>query len=341
MRIRQAGLTAVIVLLALWISGPFLTPIAWAAVLAIAEWPLFDRAVRKCPFRSELIAAGFVIATGLFVILPISLIATSLAAEGQAALDWLQKAQQTGVPEPEWIAGIPLLGGRLSEWWQHNAGSADASKQFLASINAGSVFSWGTAIASEVAKDSGLFFVTLIILGAMLARGGQIADQAQMMTERMFGSFGKDFLARLILAVRRAVAGTLFVSVLEGSIIGVAYSVAGVPQAMMFTVATILLALVPFGAWLVFGLAGLVMIGQDQTWAGILIIVFGVTVMTVGDNFIQPAVIGGAAKLPFILAFIGAFGGLAVMGLVGLFIGPVIMVALALIWREWMTIPAA
>ena len=74
--------------------------------------------------------------------------------------------------------------------------------------------------------------------------------------------------------------------------------------------------------------------------AGILVMVFGATVMTLGDNFVQPAVIGGAAKLPFLLAFIGAFGGLAVMGLVGLFIGPVVMVALLLIWREWCGPPA-
>jgi predicted PurR-regulated permease PerM len=335
LRTRQLWLTAAIILLALWIAGPFLTPIAWAAVLAIAEWPLYERAVRKCPSHPMPVAIGFVAANGLFVILPISLIASSLAAEGQIAVDWLQQAQQSGVPEPAWIGGIPLLGERLSEWWQHNASSPAAARQFLASINAGSAFSWGTAIASEVAKDTGLFLVTLIMLGGLLARGGQVADQTQQAVAAMFGSFGEDFLLRLTQAVRRTVAGTLLVSVLEGAIIGTAYSIAGVPQAMMFAVATVVLALVPFGAWVVFGLAGLVLIGQQHVWAGILLILFGVTVMTVGDNFVQPAVIGGAAKLPFLLAFVGAFGGLAVMGLVGLFIGPVIMVALVLIWREW------
>jgi predicted PurR-regulated permease PerM len=96
-----------------------------------------------------------------------------------------------------------------------------------------------------------------------------------------------------------------------------------------------LLALVPFGAWLAFGVASLILIGGGQLLAGGLLFAFGVTVMTVGDNVVQPAVIGGAVKLPFLLALIGAFGGLAEMGLVGLFIGPVVMAALLLVWREW------
>jgi predicted PurR-regulated permease PerM len=96
-----------------------------------------------------------------------------------------------------------------------------------------------------------------------------------------------------------------------------------------------ILALVPFGAWLVFGLASLILVGTGKLLAGALLFAFGVTVMTVGDNVVQPAAIGGSVELPFLLALIGAFGGLLEMGLVGLFIGPVIMAALLLVWREW------
>ena len=89
------------------------------------------------------------------------------------------------------------------------------------------------------------------------------------------------------------------------------------------------------GGWAAFGLAGLIMVAQGHAFAGVALIAFGIVVMTVGDNLVQPAVIGGAVELPFLLAFIGAFGGLATMGLVGLFIGPVVMVALLLAWRDW------
>jgi len=334
-RTHQIWLRVAIILLAIWIARPFLPPIAWAAVLAITEWPLFARTMRRFPKRCGLIAFGFMLATGLFVILPLSLVATSLVAESQAAIAWLQKAQQTGAPEPGWLSGLPLVGGRLSEWWHVHASNAAAAKQLFGSISSGSALSWASAIAGEVATEGGIFLITLIMLAGFLARGADIAGETQRIMKAGFGPFGEDFLSKMTQAVRHTVSGTLLVSVLEGALIGVGYFVAGVPQPLMFTVATILLALVPFGAWLAFGLAGLILIGQGEMLSGVLLIVFGAAVMTVGDNVIQPAVVGGAVELPFLLAFVGAFGGLATMGLVGLFTGPVAMAALLLIWREW------
>jgi predicted PurR-regulated permease PerM len=207
----------------------------------------------------------------------------------------------------------------------------------LGSISAGSALGWTRSIASEVAKDSALFLITLVILATFLARGHQIAIQSRVLAARMFGAFGEDFEDRLIGAVRSTVVGTVLVSFIEGALIGVAYAVAGVPQALLFATFTILLALVPFGAWVAFGLASLILIGSGNVLAGVLLFLFSATVMTIGDNIVQPVVVGRAVELPVILALIGAFGGLAALGLVGLFIGPVVMAALLLVGQEWMT----
>ena len=334
-RTRQIWLTVVVVALALWIAEPFVGPIAWAAVLAIAEWKLFRRACQRFPDRRGLLALGFTIATAAVIILPLSIIATSIVAESQNAAQWVIQAQREGIPTPAWLPHIPLVGERVAGWWQSHVGTGPAAQRFLGAINAGSAFAWARTVAGEVARESGLFAVTLIALTTLLARGQEIADYARSIAGRMFGAFGEDFVVRLADATRQTVAGTLLVSVAEGSLIGIGYAVAGVPQPVLFAVATIVLALVPFGAWVAFGLAGLILIAQSHIVAGVLIIAFGVTVMTIGDNFVQPMVVGGAVELPFFMALVGAFGGLAEMGLVGLFIGPVIMVALLLIWREW------
>jgi predicted PurR-regulated permease PerM len=181
----------------------------------------------------------------------------------------------------------------------------------------------------------GLFLVTLIALVSLLTHGKRIRLEAAAAASQTFGRFGTEFLERMIVAVRGTVTGTVLVSFGEGAMIGAGYVMASVPQPLLFTTFTMLLALVPFGAWLVFGVASLILIGSAKVFAGVLLFAFGVTVMTVGDNVVQPAVIGSAVQLPFLLALIGAFGGLAEMGLVGLFIGPVIMAALLLVWREW------
>jgi predicted PurR-regulated permease PerM len=340
-RARQLYLTGFICLLALWIAQPFLLPVAWAIILAIAEWPLHKRLLKRWPGWPMTIAVGLTLATALLVIFPLSIAAVALGQESEAAITWLQKAQQTGVPPPPWLGGLPLVGDRLSGWWQEHLATAQRANTMLGAIDAATVLAWVRSAAAEVAKQSGLFLVTLIILAAVLSRGERFARQADTIAERMFGDFGQDFVERMTDAVRSTVNGTLLVSFGEGALIGVGYAVAGVPQPLLFTTVTVVLALIPFGAWAAFGLASLILIGSGATLAGILLFVGAAGIMTIGDNVVQPAVICSAVELPFILAMIGAFGGLAVLGLVGLFIGPVVMVALVLVLDEWMRAPGS
>jgi predicted PurR-regulated permease PerM len=334
-RSHQVWLTLAISLFALWIAKPFLTPIAWAAVIAIAEWPLYRWALRRYPGKSGWIVAALTVATAFLVIGPFSVIATALVAESDTALGWARSVEQHGLPAPVWLPQVPLVGERMAEWWQAHVSRPEAARALLGWATTGSVLSWAKLIAGEIVRESGLFIVTLLALASLLLSGESIARHAHVVAVRTLGEFGEDFLDKLSHAVRRTVLGTVAVSVIEGSLIGAAYFIAGVPQPLLFAVATVVLALIPFGAWAAFGLAGLILIAQGSFLAGALVIVFGVAVMTIGDNLIQPAIIGGAAELPFLLAFVGAFGGLASIGLVGLFIGPVVMVALMLVWREW------
>jgi len=338
-RTRQLCLTGIVILLAIWMALEFLTPLAWAGVIAIAEWPLYRRALHRFPRRPGLLAVGFAVVTALFVIGPLSLAAVTLAQESQAAMHWIQQVQRTGIPMPTWLPSLPLFGSRAAAYWGQHIGNPQAANALLGSFSAGSILTWTRSIGGEVARESALFLITLLALVSLLSRGLLIGKQAREVSIRMFGEFGGDFLKRMIEAVRATVNGTVLVSVLEGGILGIAYTVAGVPQPLLFATFTIALALVPFGAWAAFGLASLILIGTSHVLAGGLLFGFGVVVMTVGDNVVQPSVIGSAVELPFLLAMIGAFGGLAELGLVGLFVGPVIMASLLLVWRQWMEPP--
>jgi predicted PurR-regulated permease PerM len=127
------------------------------------------------------------------------------------------------------------------------------------------------------------------------------------------------------------------VAVAEGVLIGIAYVIAGVPNALLFALLTMAFAMVPFGAWAAFTLAALALLVQGASfWVAAAVFGWGAAVMLVGDNFVWPALVGGTARLPFLLALIGIFGGLQVFGLVGLFVGPVIMAAALIVWREWL-----
>jgi predicted PurR-regulated permease PerM len=120
----------------------------------------------------------------------------------------------------------------------------------------------------------------------------------------------------------------------EGLVIGVGYWVTGVPHPIAFSIATSVVAAIPFGAPLVFCLAALLLFGLGKVLAGIGLAVFGFLVVFITDHLVRPAVIGGAARIPFLLVLLGILGGLSSLGLVGLFVGPALMAVFVAIWRD-------
>ena len=110
---------------------------------------------------------------------------------------------------------------------------------------------------------------------------------------------------------------------------------AGVPHPTLFGALTAIAAMVPFGAFLAFGVAALLLLAQGSTTAAIVVFVFGMVVAFVADHAVRPALIGGTTRLPFLWVLLGILGGVETWGLLGLFLGPAIMAALILLWREW------
>ncbi|WP_395398066.1 AI-2E family transporter [Novosphingobium sp. BL-8A] len=330
------GLTVVILIAAFWVAFPFLKPVAWAVILTVAEWPLYRRALDRRPNRRGTIAVGFALGTALFFLVPLSIGAAALVEESQAGLDWLKHIGQSGMAMPPWLPDLPLIGGRASRYWQAHLARAQSVDDLLAIVSTGSVLTWTQAIGMEIVRKSATVAITAISLASLLWHGEVLVREGRQIAIRIFGTFGGDFLTKLAGAVRATVTGTILVSFCEGALIGVGYAIAGVPQPILFAAFTIALALIPFGAWAAFGLASLILIAGGNAPQGVALFLFGAMVMTIGDNVIQPTVVGRAVKLPFLLAMIGAFGGLAAMGLIGLFIGPVVMAALLLVWQHWL-----
>ena len=335
LRTRQRWLTVLIFALAAFLAKAFLAPIAWAGVLTLALWPLYRRAVAAMPGREALVATGFALATALLVMIPIAIVAGAAVQESQEATRWVVGIQRTGIAAPGWLDGVPLVGPRLLTFWQQHVGSPQATSQLLGGLNAGAVFGYTRTAAGQLANGLMLFLVTLLVLVAMLARGRQLAAELGRASYRLLGGFGQRFIEGLAVAVRGTVIGTVLVAVGEGTLIGVGYWLAGVPRPLLFAVLTIFIATLPFGAWFAFTIATLILVVQGHLLAAALLFGFSIAVMLVGDNLVQPALIGSSVKLPFVMALLGVFGGLETFGLVGLFIGPAIMSAVLLAWRQW------
>jgi predicted PurR-regulated permease PerM len=340
-RKQMLVLVALITLAGLWLARGFLLELAWAVTLAIALWPLYRRATggRKARGMRALITLSFTLGVALVLMVAIALVGVEAARGSQQATQWVAKAQKSGIPPPHWLQELPLS-SRLVGWWQAHLATPGGASQMLGAINTRSVAHWTETAAAQVASGTWFFAVTLLALFLILYDAERLAGNVFRTARRFYGDFGERFVDQMGATVRAAVNGTVLVAIGEGTLIGIGYAVAGVPRALLFTIATIAFAMLPFGAWAAFGVATIVLLVQGHVAAAIALFLYGAAVMLIGDNFVQPALVGHSIELPFLWIFIATFGGLEQLGVVGLFVGPAVMAAVFFVWNEWLRLDA-
>ena len=324
-----------------WVARDFLVPLGWAVILALALWPLYRRLAPGQPGPGSVVPPLlFTLAVGLVLLLPLGFAAVELGREGQAAAEWLRRAREGGVPEPGWLERVPALGGRAGQWWRGHLAQPRQLDGLLGSLDAAALANWTRAFGAELLNRAFVFFVSMLALFFLLRDGEWLGGRLLDHADRVLGDPGEQIATRMAAAARGTFNGTVLVAVGEGALIGVGYLLAGVPRPLLFTALTIALAMLPFGAWLAFAAAALVLLSQGGgPLAATLLFGWGAVVMLAGDNFVQPGLIGGSVRLPFLWALIGIFGGVETFGLLGLFLGPVIMAGLITVWREWVDRP--
>ncbi|HEY6815825.1 MAG TPA: AI-2E family transporter, partial [Croceibacterium sp.] len=315
----------IMLLLALWTAQDFLLPLALGVVLAVTLWPLNRRwGGAGAGVRARLaVPLAITLATSLVFVLPLTILLIEGAYQGQVLLHWLAETQTRSVPAPAWLPTLPLVGHRLTDLWQvylERPGALSNSVTGSALATAGQ---WALAMGSGIASRSLLLLVGLMALFFMLRDGEMLHARAMTLAEHQLGPFGRRFLDQLVLAVRGTVGGTIAVALGEGVLIGLGYAVTGVPHAFFLALLTAAFALLPFGAWAMFSIASAILAINGNPFAAALLLGYGAVIMFIGDNFVTPLLVGARVQLPLLFAFVGAFGGLAAFGIVGIFIGPV------------------
>jgi predicted PurR-regulated permease PerM len=336
-RIARLVLAAMLVLLGLWILHRYLAALGWAAVLAIALWPLYRRLVRALGRCGQRVLAPLLLtlATGLVFIVPFVYAAVEAARETHVLAQYLVDAQRTGIPVPGWISELPGIGYPLEEWWRTNLSDPKAAEQLLGRIYSRVPAESARDVAGQIIHRLILFGFTLLTLFFLFREGAAFSRQLIELSDRVLGAQGERVGQHMVQAVLGTVNGLVFVGLGEGVLLGVAYILAGLPHPVSWAVLTGILAVIPFGAPVVFGAAALYLAAAGSTAAGIAVLGTGLVVVFVADHFIRPVLIGGAIRLPFLWVLLGILGGLETFGILGLFLGPAIMAALISLWREW------
>jgi predicted PurR-regulated permease PerM len=336
--VLSACFSLAIILFALFVTQRFLLPLLWAAILCIATWPLYQRALRLTGGREILAAALVTIIAALVFITPLALGIVSAAHQAPALAQLLASANTEGLAAPAWLLRIPMAGDAIYNWWQATLGQPHGLAHLLQDGSVGRMQS-----ASEVLKrvgsgvlhrliDVGFAFLCLFFF---YKDGHALQGQTAAIGAHLIGAQRWTLYAlKVPTAVRATVNGLVLVGLAEGVLLGIGYQFAGVPSAVLWAAATGVLAIIPFGAPLAFGAVALLLLYQGNTAAAIAIVALGAVVLFVADHFVRPTIIGNATKLPFLAVLLGILGGVETLGLIGLFVGPVAMTLFVTFWHE-------
>jgi predicted PurR-regulated permease PerM len=336
-RIARSVLAAALVLLGLWILHRYLAALAWAAVLAIALWPLYRYLVQAVAGHGQRVLMPLVLTLliGLVFIVPFVYTAVEVARETQGFVQYLVHARHTGIPVPDWVPQLPGIGSPLEEWWRNNLSDPKAAGELLGRIYARVPAESAREVGKEIIHRLIIFGFTLLTLFFLFRDGAAFSSRLIALSDRLLGAQGERIGRHMVRAVLGTVNGLVLVGLGEGLLLGIAYVFAGLPHPVSIAVLTGILAVIPFGAPVVFGAAALYLAATSSTAAAIAVLVFGAVVVFVADHFIRPVLIGGATRLPFLWVLLGILGGLETFGILGLFLGPSVMAALISLWREW------
>ncbi len=332
-RIARAALVIAVASASVFMLWRFLPALAWAGVLAIATWPLRDALARRGMGKTT-VASLLTLVLAVVLVLPLIRIGVEAADESGAMMQWVEQVHQNGLGTPAWLSHLPYIGNEAAAWWQANVAPPGAAGALVGRAETSGIFSVTRTLGIEVASRLTILVFTLLALFFLYRDGTSLIKQAHAIAGRLFGPSGGRLGENVTAAVRGAVNGLVLVGLVEGVLLGIAYAAAGLSHAALLGLATGVLAIIPFGAALVYVICALVLLASSQTTAAIALLVFGSLVGLAADHLVRPMLIGGATRLPFLWVLLGLLGGLESFGLIGLFLGPAIMSVLIAMWRE-------
>lgn len=330
------GLTVGIIIFSLYIIHKFIPSMIWAAIIVIATYPLYARWRKLFGKKHNVSAFLFTTLMGLLFLIPLSWLIGILIKESQLFINFLQHINKEGGAAPEFFKNIPLVGSDLIQYWDEKIGKPGNIKEFLSNLHLTLTPTsyYIKQIGVNLAHRSFQVGFTLLTLFFFYRDGDKLLLQIQHVGEYCLGDRWFRYSDRLPSALRGTVNGTIVVGIGVGVLMGVCYALVGFPAPTLTGFITALAAMIPFVVPVVFVIVALILLSVGSLVGGIIVLVWGTLVMFVADHFVKPVLIGGAIQLPFLAVLFGILGGVETLGLLGLFLGPMVMVLFVTLWQE-------
>jgi predicted PurR-regulated permease PerM len=334
-RLITLVLLAGLVLLGFRVMDPFIVPLVWAAILGFVSWPAYAWLLRKLRGRGIVAALIMTLLVSLAVIVPLAWLAVVLRIEVVHAYHKTQELLAGGVQLPGPVLRLPWIGDQLRDLTQRAMQDPHVLGLELRKI-ADHSFDNIAHVLGGVSRNAVKLVFAVVSLFFVYRGGERFSSQIGVALEQVLGPRVHKYLESIGQTVKAVVYGLVAAALVQGVLVGLGYWLAGAGAPIFLACLTTVCGLIPFAVpALLVGVVGwLVMTGH--TVAGVALGVWGAIVVGWTDHMVRPFLISREAEIPFLLVLFGVLGGLAAFGLVGLFIGPVILAVLLAIWREWL-----
>ena len=320
----------------LWILKPFLGAIIWATMLVVATWPAMLSLEARFGGRRWLATTIMIAAMLLVLIVPLTLAATTIVDHADDVAASVRTVINTGFPPPpQWVVDLPMVGQRLAGQWQQLADISQEELTALAAPYARGLAEWFVAQIGGVGVLALQFLLTMVVAGSLYATGETAAIGVRRFARRLAGDRGDQAAVLAAQAIRAVALGIVVTALVQAVAAGIGFAVCGVPYGVVLTALVFALCMVQLGPFFVMLPAAAWLYWGGHPVSAAVLLVWTVVVGVV-DNVLRPILIRRGADLPLPLIIAGAIGGVISLGVIGLFVGPVV---LAVTYRllEWWT----
>ncbi len=328
----KLSILATLVISTLFLVKPFLIPVIWGIILAVALEPFIRKFATILGGRRSLAATLFVLAVVAALIIPSVLLLMESIDSVQLLSERMHDKTFVIPPPPAQVAEWPLIGSSLHQAWQLFSTNLEvALKQFAPQLK---------GIASSLLGSvggglSGVFMgiVSTCIAGVFLAKAEKSARVAEKIITRFAGERGAETTALATATIRGVMTGVVGVAIIQAVLSAIGMVVAGVPAAGLWSVLVLVCAVSQLPPIIILGPVAAYVFSASDTTTAVIFLVWALLV-SASDGFLKPLLMGRGVDIPMLVILIGALGGMMLFGIIGLFVGAVV---LAIMYTEFMT----
>lgn len=331
--VLKAALIFVAIYLSYLILKPFLLVLVWAAIIAMSIYPLHLRGTKLLKGREKLSASIVVLVLLLVFILPLVLASDSMV-ESIKGLALQVKENGFVMPPPtDPVKDVPLVGNWLYDFW-NDAYVSISDVLLMYKPQLLSFGEWLWEAASGVLSSIVVLLLSVLVSGVLLVNADAVSEVSQKVFRKVVGENGPQMYKNAKDTITSVVYGVLGTALIQSALISLGFFVADVPGATLLSVVVFLMALVQLPTIIVVLPVVLYMLTVLSGFGSVLFIVWCI-VASLSDNFLKPILLGRGVEIPMIVILLGSIGGVMLMGLIGLFIGAVVLALSYGLFKMW------